>query len=116
MSQRKIKRHGCRNFILYCLIFAGIWYFNTFTLKTTEVTIESSQIADPVTIVQLTDLHGASFGANNRQLIEEVKKAEPDFVAVTGDMYTAGDEDGKDTALSLLSTASMTATVIMRKS
>ena len=103
MSQRKIKRHGCRNFILYCLIFAGIWYFNTFTLKTTEVTIESSQIADPVTIVQLTDLHGASFGANNRQLIEEVKKAEPDFVAVTGDMYTAGDEDGKYTALSLLS-------------
>ena len=26
---------------------------------------ESSQIADPVTIVQLTDLHGASFGAKN---------------------------------------------------
>lgn len=104
MSKRKErKRHGFRNFTLYCLILAGIWYFNTFTLKTTEITIESGQIKSPVTIVQLTDLHGASFGENNRYLIERVKAADPDFVAVTGDMYTAGDREGEDTAVRLLS-------------
>lgn len=104
MSKRKErKRHGFRNFTLYCLILAGIWYFNTFTLKTTEITIESGQIKSPVTIVQLTDLHGASFGENNRYLIERVKTADPDFVAVTGDMYTAGDREGEDTAVRLLS-------------
>lgn len=96
------KRHGCRNFILYCLILAGVWYFGTYTLKTTEVDIESDQIDTPVTIVQLTDLHGSSFGENNRYLIEAVKKAEPDFIVATGDMYTAGDEQGQDTAVQLL--------------
>ena len=100
---REKKRHGCRNFILYFLILAGIWYFGTFTLKTTEVTIESDQIKSPVTIVQLTDLHGSSFGENNRYLIEAVNKADPDFIVATGDMYTAGDEKGQDTAVQLLS-------------
>ncbi len=87
---------------MYCLILAGVWYFGTYTLKTTEVDIESDQIDTPVTIVQLTDLHGSSFGENNRYLIEAVKKAEPDFIVATGDMYTAGDEQGQDTAVQLL--------------
>ena len=42
MSKRKEKRHhGIRNFIIYCLILVAIWYAGTFTLKTTEVTVES---------------------------------------------------------------------------
>ncbi len=103
MSQRREKkRHGCRNFILYCLILAGVWYYGTFTLKTTEITIESDQIAEPVTIVQLTDLHGASFGKDNGHLIAAVREADPDFVVATGDMFTAGDKKGEDTAVSLL--------------
>jgi len=103
MSRKEKKSHGFRNFILYCLVLAGIWYFGTFTLKTTETTIQSSKISDPVTIVQLTDLHGWSFGEDNRDLIDAVSSAEPDFVVVTGDMYTAGDEEGCDTAVSLMS-------------
>lgn len=64
--------------------------------------MKSDQIADPVTIVQLTDLHGAEFGQGNRYLIEAVKAADPDFVVATGDMYTAGDGEGEDTAVRLL--------------
>ena len=101
-SRREKKRHGCRNFILYCLIVLGVWYFGTFTIKTTEVTIESDQIESPVTIVQLTDLHGSSFGENNEYLIDAVKAAEPDFIVATGDLYTAGDEAGQDTAVKLM--------------
>lgn len=101
-SRREKKRHGCRNFILYCLIVLGVWYFGTFTIKTTEVTIESDQIESPVTIVQLTDLHGSSFGENNEYLIDAVKASEPDFIVATGDLYTAGDEAGQDTAVKLM--------------
>lgn len=101
-SRREKKRHGCRNFILYCLIVLGVWYFGTFTIQTTEVTIESDQIESPVTIVQLTDLHGSSFGENNEYLIDAVKAAEPDFIVATGDLYTAGDEAGQDTAVKLM--------------
>ena len=100
MSKRKEKRHhGIRNFIIYCLILVAIWYAGTFTLKTTEVTVESSKLKDDLTIVQLTDLHGSSFGQGNSRLIERVKDAKPDFIVITGDMYSSGDEKGKQTAI-----------------
>lgn len=98
----KRKRHGCRNFILYCLIVAAVWYFGTFTLKTTEVTVETTKIENPITIVQISDLHGSEFGADNAFLIDAIEAAKPDFVIVTGDMYTAGDMDGQDTAVALM--------------
>lgn len=100
--RNKRKRHGCRNFLLLVLLCAGVWFWGTFTLTTTEVTIKSGQIADPVTIVQLTDLHGYSFGKDNRYLVERIKEADPDFIVVTGDMYTAGDAKGQDVAVALL--------------
>ena len=78
------------------------WWFNTCTLKTDRVVIESEKIKDTVTIVQLTDLHGASFGFNNSRLKDRIRKEEADLIVVTGDMYTAGDEKGRDKALSLL--------------
>lgn len=102
-DRKRRKRHGCRNFILYCLILAGIWYYGTFTLTTTEVTIESEKIQNEVTIVQITDLHGFRFGTDNAYLIDAVEAAEPDFVVSTGDMFTAGDSRGKEVAAALLS-------------
>ena len=101
--KRRRKHHGCLHFILYCLILAGIWYYGTFTLTTTEVTIESEKIQDEVTIVQITDLHGWKFGKNNQWLIEAVKTAKPDFIVSTGDMFSAGDSRGAEVAEQLLS-------------
>lgn len=100
--KRKRKRRGCRNILILCILAAAVWYGGTFTLKTTEITIESSKISDPVTIVQLTDLHGYTFGEDNCRLIERIREADPDFIVATGDMYTAGDERGQDTAVKLL--------------
>lgn len=103
MSKRREKRHhGIRNFFIYCLILAAIWYIGTFTLKTTEVTIESSEIKDDVTIVQLTDLHGAVFGQGNSRLLQRVKETKPDFIVITGDMYSSGDDEGRQTAVDLM--------------
>lgn len=103
MSKRRNRKpHGCRNFLLYCLIVAAVWYIGTFTLKTTEVTIETDKISNDITIVQLTDLHGATFGTGNRYLLDKIKDANPDFIVSTGDMYTAQDEEGMHTAEELL--------------
>lgn len=76
----------------------------TYTLKTTEVTIASNKVNSDVTFVQLTDLHGSSFGENNVDLIDRVKKVDPDFIIVTGDMYTHRSEKGEDIAVDLLRT------------
>ena len=37
-------------------------------------------------IVQLTDMHNASFGKDNIRLINKVKEAAPDIILITGDM------------------------------
>lgn len=90
--------------ILIIIICAGliIWYFNTFTIKTNYEIIESEKIVDEITIIQISDLHGSSFGRNNKELIKKIEEEKPDIICVTGDMYTAKDEKGKQIALKLL--------------
>ena len=79
------------------------WWFNTFTLKTTRLTIHDGRINNEIRIVHLTDLHGASFGKNNAALISRIDKASPDIVVVTGDMWTRGnDSDNVDVAVRLM--------------
>ena len=64
--------------ILIIIICAGliIWYFNTFTIKTNYEIIESEKIVDEITIIQISDLHGSSFGRNNKELIKKIEKVE----------------------------------------
>lgn len=90
--------------LIIIIICAGliIWYFNTFTIKTNYEIIESEKIVDEITIIQISDLHGSSFGRNNKELIKKIEKEKPDIICVTGDMYTAKDEKGKQIALKLL--------------
>lgn len=91
-----------RNFLILCLIIAAVYYIGTYTVKITEVTVTSDQVSDEVTIVQITDLHGAEFGNENKYLIKKIKDIDPDFILSTGDMYTSGDKEGKMTAVKLL--------------
>ena len=88
---------GC--FVLFTLL---TWWVNSFTLKTTKIEIASPKIQNEIRFVQLTDLHGASFGIGNKKLIRRIRRQKPEFVAVTGDMYTFGSARGRKTALSLL--------------
>lgn len=57
--------------------------------RTTEYTIRSEKLPamfDGYRIVQLSDLHGATYGKQNEMLIHAVEKVEPDLVVMTGDM------------------------------
>lgn len=85
------------------LILAAAWVYFTFSLEVTHTEIRSSKINNEIKIVQLSDLHGMSFGKNNERLLNAVRKENPDIVAVTGDMFTYGDGKGEEVAISLLS-------------
>ncbi|MEF9921338.1 MAG: metallophosphoesterase [Anaerovoracaceae bacterium] len=105
-TKKKKKKKGCLTFLTIIIFVLLLWWVNTFTLKTTEVNIQSQKIHDAITFVQITDLHGSLFGKENEDLIKEIDKAEPDFIVATGDMYTAGDEEGKTVAINLLTALS----------
>ena len=85
--------------ILLCILSVALITIFIFVLThvnenlvVTDYTVEAGLI-NPIRIVQLTDLHNAQFGKNNRELIELVNKQNPDIIAMTGDMINKEDED-----------------------
>ena len=58
-------------------------------LVTTELVYESEKIPasfDGFRIVQISDLHDATFGENQEHLVEKVRAAKPDAIFLTGDL------------------------------
>lgn len=112
---QKILRKRWKKWFCLLLILAGIaflWWFETFCLTATEVTICDEKIKDEITIVQLTDLHGTLFGKNNQALLNKIDQYHPSIIVVTGDMYTAGDTTGQRVALQLLNDLAQKYTVL----
>lgn len=48
---------------------------------------------DGFTIVQVSDLHNAEFGAGNKRLLAKIKAAKPDMIALTGDLVDSEHTD-----------------------
>lgn len=72
--------------LVYCLSHV------TKDLAVTHYSIETG-LAQPIRIVQLSDLHNAEFGEHNSELIRLVKEQQPDLIVMTGDMINKKDED-----------------------
>lgn len=73
------------------LIFLVILFYlliTKYTFKITNYDFDSPKVeAAPIRIIQLSDLHGKSFGRKNRRLINAVTEEAPDLIFMTGDMY-----------------------------
>ncbi|SDK91364.1 hypothetical protein SAMN05660472_02235 [Natronincola ferrireducens] len=64
-------------------------YFQNNMITTREITIQSyklPQVFENYKIVHLTDLHGKSFGKEQKTLVKKIKKAQPDLIVFTGDL------------------------------
>ena len=76
--------------LLVLLLLIGFLYYDSNTrLVTTEFKLGYTDLPDTFNgfrIVSLADIHGAEFGENNQALIEAVKAAEPDIIAIVGDL------------------------------
>lgn len=68
----------------------GIWvYWGNTSIQTTRIRVSSEKIPaafDGFTIVQVSDLHNATFGEHQSRLLEAVRNATPDVIAITGDL------------------------------
>ena len=83
------KRRG-RLILLAALLLAAVWAVcdSRYNIQITEYDIRSARLPealDGFKIVHLSDLHGAEFGRDNRRLIDQVLRQEPDLIALTGD-------------------------------
>lgn len=55
---------------------------NTYTIRSPEL----PDVFDGYRIAQVSDLHNAEFGDRNQRLLEMLREAEPDMIAITGDL------------------------------
>ena len=73
--------------ILLVLIVWTAW--GNAALKMNTYTISSRELPDAFDgyrIAQVSDLHNAEFGGGNQRLLDMLREAEPDMIAITGDL------------------------------
>jgi len=67
-------------------------------LDLTEVPVESTDIPkafDGFRILQLSDLHGTTFGRDNARLLHAIREARPDMIVLAGDMINVSGRSRK---------------------
>lgn len=73
--------------LLFLFLFI-LWNNFDIRTETVEVVIESLPTSfDGFRIVELSDLHGRSFGRNNAALLQKIAKANPDIICICGDLF-----------------------------
>lgn len=81
----------CGLLLLFIVLFAVFLYRSRRLLSVSRYEIASPKIPagfDGYHIIQLSDLHGASFGKENETLLSRMEAEAPDLVLITGDIIT----------------------------
>ncbi len=84
-----MKKRRTLKIIILLLVLAALLYDSNSRIVVTEYALSSPRLPesfDGFTVVQLSDIHGAEFGEDNARLIEKTAAAQPDIIAITGDM------------------------------
>ena len=88
MKQEKRKRRW-RGWLLAGLVLSGILYWENNTLGVQEYTVRSHALPmafEGFRVLQVSDLHGKSFGKDHEHLLKAASDAKPDIIAITGDL------------------------------
>ena len=98
-GDRMKRRHGCLHavflLLLAAVIAAGFWYYENNVIQTEQFVLYSERLPeafDGFRVVELADLHGKAFGEDQGALLAAVAEAEPDLIAICGDLV----DDGSD--------------------
>jgi predicted MPP superfamily phosphohydrolase len=92
----KKRHHYLRNFLLLFIVLLAVLMYDSITrIVTTEYELQYENLPsdfDGFRIVQLSDLHGKSFGEDNSKLVDKVQAALPDIIVITGDLIDRDDQ------------------------
>ena len=77
--------------LILCVLLS--YLLSTYGLMTSHYTVVSDKLTSSFRVVSLTDLHGHSFGKDNKWLIRAVKKETPDLILICGDLVDKNDPD-----------------------
>lgn len=96
-----------RIWILIIIALIPFFLFQNKHLVITNYTYESDKLSpdlDGYRIVQISDLHNATFGKNNRKLLDAIKSCSPDMIVLTGNHeYWLTSTDRQQTLQGILS-------------
>lgn len=89
-NKNRFMRMVLRIVLLSTIVALIAWIFwanvaieiNTFTIASKKLPVEF----DGYRIAQVSDLHNAEFGKENKELIKLLEKAQPDIIVITGDL------------------------------
>lgn len=90
-----LRRKGFLTFIIALLLLSAFFLDGQKRLQVSRYDCPVAALPEEFEgfrIVQLSDLHGAEFGRNNRRLIEKVREEKPDIIALTGDFIEEADD------------------------
>lgn len=91
-------------FALVIAVVVGYFFITSKNLTINKYSLNESVISS-IRILQLSDLHSAEFGDNNKELVDLVKKQSPDLIVMSGDMINR-DEENLDIITDLISSLS----------
>lgn len=78
-----------KKFLIFIIAVIILLYISNNWIQTTKITVESDRVPasfDGVKILQISDLHDATFGDNQERLVKKVKNTDPDLIFITGDL------------------------------
>lgn len=83
------RHHRLLKLLLFVLLCAAFLRWSNHSLEVERTSFSSPRLPegfDGCVIVQLSDLHGAVFGPDNRDLLDRVRAEAPDYIFLTGDL------------------------------
>jgi len=78
-----------KKLLMLFIVIIVLLYISNSWIQTTEIIVESDRVPDSydgMKILQISDLHDATFGDNQEKLVKKVKKTKANLIFITGDL------------------------------
>ena len=92
-SRRSLYRWGIVLILLALAVFTIVRLCDNSHFVVTFYEVEDEKIENHMRIALLTDLHLREYGKDNSELVNEIKKLDPDIIAMSGDMLDMNETD-----------------------